>query len=388
MVNTEPVGRRHAKKTKEVRAAARAASKEKENAYWKEVETLRKHNTTEISRVARQFEKTEKNVRLQLYRGGQLLVSKRKPSLRNAVLKDLAKQQKENGVSSDGRNTIINLSKSVSVEEIQALPEEEKERMMRALIEQRSETPAITKVNEVLVGRDIEHTMSRIEPEMEALSQRTGCHFMVLVLNSSVTDSWETRVFPSAEVKDALLNMFKLTPEDLALRLQAYLTTGIMDEVLREERKLAEKDLPKSMKWAYYEDLCCEFGVELVGWTEPGELCNPADMKTPALQRVLNSINSGQCFWRALSEDEWSSKRAARSEVLANEGGLRRKGRNGKKPAKSREIIDEEDEPVESAGAGEATMVGTERQEPAAHVERQEVERQSEAVLAFATINQ
>ncbi len=57
MVNTEPVARRHAKKTKEVRTAARAASKEKENAYWKEIETLRKHNTMEISRVARQFEK-------------------------------------------------------------------------------------------------------------------------------------------------------------------------------------------------------------------------------------------------------------------------------------------------------------------------------------------
>ncbi len=71
---------------------------------------------------------------------------------------------------------------------------------------------------------------------MEALSQRTGCHFLVLLLNSSVMDSWETRVFPSTEVKDALLNLFKLTPEDLALRLQAYLTTGIMGKKFHEAK--------------------------------------------------------------------------------------------------------------------------------------------------------
>lgn len=167
----------------------------------------------------------------------------------------------------------------------------------------------------------------------------------------------------------------------------------LIDEVLREERKLTEKDLPKSMKWAYYEDLCCEFGVELVGWTEPGELCNPADMKTPALQRVLNSINSGQCFWRALSDNEWNAKKAARAEVLANEGGSRRKSRGGKgkKPAKSRDLIineDLEDESVEVAGGGETAVASVESQEPAVHMEMQgEGERQNEAVPAFA-INQ
>ncbi|PSR94363.1 hypothetical protein PHLCEN_2v4464 [Hermanssonia centrifuga] len=169
MVNTEPAGRRHAKKTKEVRSAARAAFKEKENMFWKEVDTLRKHNTTEISRIAREYDKTEKHVRVQLYRGGQLLVSKQKPSLRNAVLRDLAKQQKENGRPSEGRNTIIKLSKSISTAEIDVLPAEEKDRLIQALIEDKSEKATVTKVNEGLIGRDIEHTMSRVEPEVSLL---------------------------------------------------------------------------------------------------------------------------------------------------------------------------------------------------------------------------
>ncbi|PSR94362.1 hypothetical protein PHLCEN_2v4463 [Hermanssonia centrifuga] len=187
-------------------------------------------------------------------------------------------------------------------------------------------------------------------------------------------------------MSNALLQLFKLTPQDLALRLQSYLTSGLMGavqatkgkrstelikelrsripelllHVLREEKRVPEKDLPKTMKWAYYEDLCCEFGVELIGWTEPGELCNPADMKTPALQRVLNAIKSGHCYWQVLSEDDWTTKKTARAEVIAREGTSRsRKNKpKSKKTTKSPETINDLDG---GEGTSESTEAGARR---------------------------
>ncbi len=115
MVNTDSPACRHAQYNKGARQAARALRREKENAYWNDINSLRRHNTSEISRIAREHTKynlpfhniyvsmaytdqrTEKSVRGQLYCGGQLLTTKRKPSLRNAIIKDHAKQLKENG---------------------------------------------------------------------------------------------------------------------------------------------------------------------------------------------------------------------------------------------------------------------------------------------------
>ncbi len=67
--------------------------------------------------------------------------------------------------------------------------------------------------------------------KIEALAQRTGCQYLVLILNGTITDTWQARVFPSLSMKDAVLQLFKLTPEDLALQIQSYLTSGIMGEL-------------------------------------------------------------------------------------------------------------------------------------------------------------
>ncbi len=37
---------------------------------------------------------------------------------------------------------------------------------MNALIEERNERPSVRKVEDKLLGRDVEHTMSRVEPEV------------------------------------------------------------------------------------------------------------------------------------------------------------------------------------------------------------------------------
>ncbi|THG98021.1 hypothetical protein EW026_g4087 [Hermanssonia centrifuga] len=135
----------------------------------------------------------------------------------------------------------------------------------------------------------------------------------------------------------------------------------MLSELLRDKKNFEEKDLPKTMKWAFYDDLCCEYGVELVGWTEPGNVCNPADLKTPALQRILNAITTGQCYWRALNDEEWVTKRSVRAEAIAGDKAKGRKAKSksssGRK-VKSRETIEGSDEEPEGASVEAASRAG------------------------------
>lgn len=63
---------------------------------------------------------------------------------------------------------------------------------------------------------------------MKSLAERSGCHYMTFVLHSTVTETWKARVATSDDkVDDAALQLFKDTPGMLALRMQAYLNTGL-----------------------------------------------------------------------------------------------------------------------------------------------------------------
>jgi len=67
-----------------------------------------------------------------------------------------------------------------------------------------------------------------------------------------------------------------------------------------------------SMKYADYDALVVEWGVELIGWMEGAGVCPIKRINTaPQLQHLLAALNNGACHWEQLPEDEWSKRKAA-----------------------------------------------------------------------------
>jgi len=72
-----------------------------------------------------------------------------------------------------------------------------------------------------------------------------------------------------------------------------------------------------TMKYADYESLVITHGVELVGWTEGTGVC-PIKRINTALQLrcLLTALNTGECHWEQLTEDNWATHKAAHKARL------------------------------------------------------------------------
>jgi len=66
------------------------------------------------------------------------------------------------------------------------------------------------------------------------------------------------------------------------------------------------------MKYADYKSLVIRHGVELTGWTEGTGICPIKRINTaPQLRRLLTALNTGECHWAQLSEDDWATRKVA-----------------------------------------------------------------------------
>lgn len=132
-------------------------------------------------------------------------------------------------------------------EEWRNLPEAEQERILNQLRDSKAEKEEkkVAKVAHEHTANDIEQTCTRLNSEvcidglqytlphvliigqLEAMSFRSGCHVFYLISRGSITDNFMARSFATPQVKEALHAMFLHTPDEMALKVNAFVTTGL-----------------------------------------------------------------------------------------------------------------------------------------------------------------
>ncbi|KAI0765794.1 hypothetical protein BC629DRAFT_1442871 [Irpex lacteus] len=326
---------------------SKQASKERNELADQQLHALRVEMEEGIKKIAAETGKTIEWVQMQLYQGGKLLKKRRAVNPYNAALSRAAKERREQGLPSLGRQTIAILSKEVAAaEEWKAAPEEEIEDWIQDILDKREVRRM--RVTDKTVGRDVQTTAGLLETEAAGLHKRTGAEYLLLTLTHNVTDTYDARVTASNGVKKGIEELYKQTPEEMGLRLQAFINAGVigavktmrenqtvslktairkavtdgLHDILREEKNIPDDAMPR-MEWAQYETLCALYGVKLEGWTGPDGMCNPADLKGVAeLQKLKNALDNRRCFWVTLTDDEWAMYKTAENERVA-----RRKGK-------------------------------------------------------------
>jgi hypothetical protein len=128
------------------------------------------------------------------------------------------------------------------------------------------------------------------------------------------------------------------------------------DEVLRESR-IEKKNV--EMNYRNYESKIVEkYGVTLDGWPSGiPQVCNPSMVRGRVLlERLLHSLESGQCQWVVLTDDELEARKKDKQahfecgeEVYKPHRSTTRARRT--EGVKSAEIIDDEDEDNDNNGS-------------------------------------
>lgn len=124
--------------------------------------------------------------------------------------------------------------------------------------------------------------------------------------------------------------------------------TRDVDEVLTREHGISQNKLPRA-PWARYEKFVIQYGVELKEWPEPGGVCNPSKLTSTArLTRVKNALDSGECRWVVLSQEEWDARKMA-----AEKG----KGKGRASSTDDMEIDEDSNEEEEEQGQGQGSSL-------------------------------
>ncbi|KAI0753902.1 hypothetical protein BC629DRAFT_1598571 [Irpex lacteus] len=329
--NTNP-SRRRAAPSKEVKAASKARSA----LVQQRLAELRKNLSARFEQISEETNRPVEYLEKLFYHGGELLKQERDVTKYNAYLHWYIEDMHEQGIPMDGKATLGNVSKKVAASgEWKSVPEDRMAVMVERLQDKRSEKPM--QITNKTVGRQVNSGVSKIENELYNLHQGVHVEYVMFAIHSSVTDTWPMCVNATPRAAAGLEQLFKVTPEVMALTLQAFVTSGIeaalkvtkdnvnaglrtiirnditsgLHEILKRERNITVEKLPR-MEWANHDVLAVRFGVTLKEWPEPCGVRNPSHLKnSAALYNVKNALDSGKCHWVALSEEEWEAAKKA-----------------------------------------------------------------------------
>ncbi|TFY57509.1 hypothetical protein EVG20_g8517 [Dentipellis fragilis] len=378
------------------------ASRQRKEQFLSDVQAHRDIFKGAVSTLAENHHKDEKVVAAHLYASSRLVKPTRKPNLYNAVLHAKALERKAKGIGSEGKDTLKNLSAEVANTDWRDLTDEQctalldglaADKQQKELKENQRDLSAANRV------RTFERTTNALETELVTLSAQTGCEYLSFFVGSKVTDGIAARILSSPGIRDACIQLFKDTPENMVLRIQAYIQGGLsgvvrvtegartyttlkaevrreilegLRDILKTERAYREQDLPTVMSYKQYDGLVCTYGVQIVGWTEAGGVTNPDELgHVFKLERLLGALKKKTCCWEVLSDEEWNAKRDARAAANAANLLKRRKeridkGKSKKKLVKSRELVDSsEDEAETDVASGIGAGSGPFANEPA-----------------------
>jgi hypothetical protein len=131
-------------------------------------------------------------------------------------------------------------------------------------------------------------------------------------------------------------------------------------EIVIKYRSCNTENAPFAMNYANYQQLVCTWGIELLGWTEV-EVCNPGKLQTAlSLNRLLDALRKGDCYWSVLADEEWERKIAARKEQESlgrtrkrkrrSDAGVSKKGK-GRAISSAKRVGDTSDDSSSESGA-------------------------------------
>lgn len=146
----------------------------------------------------------------------------------------------------NGRSALTDLAKQLSEnDDWKDMPIEEQERLLKQLRDSKEEKK-MTKIAPSHSGNDIECTLVRLNAEVSSsphifnnailntmhlqiasLSHCNPCHIWYILSHSKVTDNFAPRTLTIPQVTDACIALFKHTPEEMALKIDAFITAGL-----------------------------------------------------------------------------------------------------------------------------------------------------------------
>ncbi|THG92537.1 hypothetical protein EW026_g8394 [Hermanssonia centrifuga] len=289
-------------------------------------------------------------------------------------------------------------------EEWEKLTTREKKQMKEEYDKKKAEEENLEKtVTPKALMKKVDGQFEKMEQEWTAVCRSTGVEGFYIGVRSSIEEYHTPKAFFTPRAETFVKKVLGMEPEALALKLEAFVTTGLADQdkssapadtllkgkkLISKCRTLIQEGLNTILKTKgithevlmnyinYERKIVEQHGVELQGWPCK-KFVNPGDVKgRQELEKLFHALHTKTCAWKPLSAGELEERqcrnreRQAAGEVIYKP---RKKPapKKGKQPKSAMFIHDSEEEQEEQEEQDKDSKSGRE-------VEQRETEPQIE----------
>ncbi|KAJ7018315.1 hypothetical protein C8F04DRAFT_1199099 [Mycena alexandri] len=296
----------------------------------------------ELSKV---FDKTAADIKKAL-RGKSNLVTERAHNLQNAKIWKFAKEVNA------GRPAGTKLKAPALNEMLKKdgryddMTQEEQDGLLAEFLEHRGLKKSGTRLSNAAAARDVTAFTSRIDKELQLLQKRTGAIGFCVVARSDVHDTLRPACVGTEEARSFFTHILHTTDAQFAIKFDNFGVSkesaggGLKFEFLRSQSiQMIGQGLERAagakanMKYADYDDILTDFGVELVGWPEGVEFLPPSVLGTvEKLRPLYDALVAGSCRWEKMMP----------SRVEEHKAAVASKSKTGKKERRDKGLTREE----------------------------------------------
>ncbi|KAI0038964.1 hypothetical protein FA95DRAFT_1612971 [Auriscalpium vulgare] len=208
------------------------------------------------------------------------------------------------------------------------LTKSEKEALKEEGERSRSEKKVLPmRKSEKAVQKDFHDTFKAVANEVHGGLQRTQGEAIMIGVRGDVTQYGAPEIYVSPKAKAFLGKAFGMTPEQFALKLEAFVLADLGNDHTSRSKKSMNDDQSTARTWIqeghdtllfkqkrikpgtvkmnyrnYEGKVVEEHKMELRGWPLPGPVQNPGHLKRQELTTLLRALENQTCRWEAMTD--------------------------------------------------------------------------------------
>ncbi|KZT32401.1 hypothetical protein SISSUDRAFT_1066966 [Sistotremastrum suecicum HHB10207 ss-3] len=289
----------------------------------------------QVDKLVAEFNKPESHFLTQLHMGGDVLKSRRLPTVYNGYVHASMAESNLNLTAAEKLRLEILMDKvpttdddgNILLQPWRHVDDQTAAELKECVREYREklEKGPIVRPHAVTVATAM--SMEKIEKALTDLNARTGVEWILWAVKGRAEDHTKPMARMTEKGEEFLINVLNRDATRTSIDFERFVLGGV-NNVIRnaaakysEVRKQLRETLTAKLRIAcgtnssiqmeytkFDKNITAVYGVVMEGWPLDKGLVNPSDLTLAEIKRVADAVKSGDCYFRKLSTEELKEK--------------------------------------------------------------------------------
>ncbi|KIO02919.1 hypothetical protein M404DRAFT_956122 [Pisolithus tinctorius Marx 270] len=268
------------------------------------IQSLANEFEMKVQAVATTHNVTSEKVK-KLLGGHKYYQNPRSTQLANAIIHDKANEVNEGRARGEKLSLQQIRELARAAPKYQDMTQDEKDELLRALMEYRTLKNVSVRATNSAVARDAQSTLEHVFKILDGLALHTGIYACLFATHGHVYDSSQPFWYGTDNVMDFWEDVMDLEPDEIVRKLEQWACMhGKTPDMRVYTGVVAKKKI--RINFVNFEVAIKEkYGIELLGWPESVPFQSPhATTNAEHLRTLCDALKAGTCHWAYMSTQQ------------------------------------------------------------------------------------